>query len=85
MIFVHSQRMSNTNQVMIPQEGVITHRTKKTPNGFGYVVELVRYQKPNMVLKVVDGYRSRAIATNRAKLRKMYFKACQKHNLLATL
>lgn len=72
-------------QITIPKEGVVTHKTTKTANGFSYTVELVRYQTPPLLLKKVDGFRSRAVATHRAKARKMYFKSCQQQNLLATI
>tara|TARA_R110000772_G_scaffold268565_2_gene396231 strand:+ start:12327 stop:12560 length:234 start_codon:yes stop_codon:yes gene_type:complete len=77
--------MSNTEQIKIPQGGVITHRTTKTAKGFSYTVEMVSYGRPNMLLKTVDGFSSRAIATNRGKARKSYFNACRKNNILASL
>ncbi len=75
---------TETKQIKVPA-GVVCHKTEKTSKGFSYTVWVFAYQKPTVILKFVDGYRSRGIATSRAKARKMYFKKCQELDLLASL
>ena len=76
--------MTNTKAtatITLPQNRVIGHHTTKTPKGFRFTVSLIGYEFKTVILKEVDGYRSRAIATARGKAWKMHLKDCQKKSL----
>jgi len=62
----------------ISPSAVVTWKTTKTAAGFAFKVYTVEYQKAPVILKEVDGFKSRAIAVRNGKSWVRYFKANRK-------